>query len=138
MADKYVEQYSNITSDIVKLSIGMDDDNMDTLIDIYLAAAKNMADEYIDSPLFAPAESGDSIKIPAIVESWVLMTTVRLFEQRMNGLDRLDIKDTESAYYGKIDYTPLDAFRGFFAIGAPSPASLLVVTADVNDILRGS
>jgi len=138
MSDNYIEQYSNITTDLVKLSIGIDDDSMDTLIDIQLAAAKNMADEYIDKPSYAPDQSGASVKIPAAVEAWVLAVATRLYEQRINGLKQLDIKDTENSFYGAIDYSPLDAYRGFFAVGGTSPAALAIVKKNVNDILRGS
>jgi hypothetical protein len=129
----YVQYYSTVTVDDAKSAIRIDpdDESHDTIVGFYLSAAKSMADNYCQQPSFAPAESGDTVTIPAPVEAWVIQTTVRLFEQRQTGVKSVDTKETEKVEWNAIDFGLLQPYRNFWAVAGIPPAP------DVdNNILR--
>jgi hypothetical protein len=112
----YVRDYSTITVDTIKqaLRIDSDDNSNDVVLGFILAGVKDMADMYLQRPSFIEPESGLSQPLPAPVELWVLQTSTRHFEQRQNGVTKVDIKDAQVTEWGSVDYSLLFPYRTFF------------------------
>ena len=113
----WVRDYSTITVAILKdtCRIDGDDDSNDAFLAIILAAVKDQADAYLQRPSFAEPSSGTSVLPPAI-NLWVLQVSERLFEQRQNGLSRINVQQAQDTWWTAIDYTLLYPYKTFFGM----------------------
>lgn len=113
----WVRDYSTITVPILKdaCRIDADDDSNDAFLGIILDAVKDMADAYLQRPSFLEPSSGTG-GLPYAINLWVLQVSERLFEQRQNGITRINVQQAQDTWWGEIDYTMLFPYRTFFGM----------------------
>lgn len=106
-----IRDRSILDVDTLKLHLRLNGTTFDTLLQIYLDAAKTKADVYCQNTF---TKNGTEQDIPADVEVWLLQTAARFYMQAENNisaikLDNMDIDYTIDNY--DVDYAGLKFYR---------------------------
>src|ERR1017187_6369821 len=97
-----VQDRTSITLPLVKSHLRLDGDTEDVIVTLYLGAACQKADTYLQNP-FLDYDNITPLDIPLDVDLWVLQVVAKFYYHRTLGVHKEDVTDLGSIQYEKLD-----------------------------------